>query len=372
MTEFNFSVWEKTLNSHFQTHRKRRIRQHVIFNLIINLEAVNSGLKPGFLWDVKEITMEHTQLLSLVADLKRNKLLHLGIFVVSIGDELIVADLRQVYISCSSDFSSCFIDVSPQLDAPAAVQKDTDVASDIYCMLEGVSQLIAEFLSIENDNNKPSESMNESNIEAMKCKLVPEPYISSSCKRDDKRRTSSTNNIHEMSGTGISNLCICDKEGRGQRLSMSHLKEPETSVIKTGVTEVFVAPVQGLKNEKKTYFILKTDKNWCVPTLLGVFLGYPVIYWYKQMSVRNDGETCLSFIPLTVFRINVEIGDIYPNQNRCCNLYSFSVPSDAVLHLENKVQLWFRNLMDIVKSQTGIFKNIKLMKEIVVLPSVVL
>jgi hypothetical protein len=335
------------------------------------LEAVNSGLKPGFLWDIKEITVEHTQLVGLVADLKRNGLLHSGIFVVSIGGELIVADLKHVYVSCSSDTGICFVDVSLQLDAPYTVQNGTDVASDIHCMLRDVSKRIAEFICIETDNNKPSELGSGSNLEAMNYKLVSEPCINLRCKKEDKRRTSTTS-ILCMSEAGVSNLCLADEEARGLRCQVDCLKEPGTPVTQTDVTETSVDPDQGLTSENETYFILNPDKNWCVPTLLGVFLGYPVIYWYKVMSGRNDGETCLSLVPLTVFKIHVEIRDGYPKQNRCCDLYSFSVPRDTLLHLEHKVQHWFKDLVDVTRSQNGIFKNVKLMKETVILKSVVL
>lgn len=367
MSEFNFSVWERTLKCHFHTHGKCRIRPHVIFNLIINLEAINTGLKPGFLWDVKEITVEHTKLVSLIADLKRNRLLHSGIFVVSIGEELIVADLKHIYVRCSSSTNICFVDVSPRLDAPYTVQNGTDVASDIHGMLRDVSERIAEFICIETDNNKPSELESGSNLEAMKYKLVSEPNINLGSKTEDKRRTSNTNVLH-MSEIGIGNLCLADEEAE----RLDRLKESGTSVTQTDVTETSLDPMQGLKGENKMYFDLNLDKNWCVPTLLGIFLGYPVIYWYKVISKRNNGETCLSLVPLTVFKINVEIRGGYPKQIRCHDLYSFSVPRDALLHLEHKVQLWFKDLLAVIKSQKGIFKNMKLMKETVVLPSVVL
>lgn len=371
MSEFNFSVWERTLKFHFHTHGKCRIRPHVIFNLIINLEAINSGLKPGFLWDVKEITVEHMKLVSLVADLKRNRLLHSGIFVISIGEELIVANLRHVYVRCSSDTNISFVDVGPQLDAPYIVQNDTAVASDIHCMLRDVSKRIAEFICIETDNNEPSELENGNNLEAMKYKLVSDPYINLRCKMEDKRGTSNTS-IRHLSEIGIANLCLADEEAKGLRCKLDCLKEHGTSVTQIDVPETSVDPVQDLKGENEMYFDLNPDKNWCVPTLLGVFLGYPVIYWYKVIPKRNDGETCLSLVPLTVFKINVEIGDGYPRWNRGHDLYSFSVPRDALLHLEDKVQLWFKDLLVVVKSQKGIFKNVKLLKETVVLPSVVL
>jgi hypothetical protein len=362
MSEFNFSLWEKILKCHFQKQRNYRIRPHVMFKLITNLEAVNCGLKPGFLWDIKEITMEQTQLLSLIADLKRNKLLHCGIFVVSVGHELVVSDLRLVCIRCSSNTRNCFVDVSPQLDAPYMVQGGMDIASDIHCMLEDVGKRITEFLCLGIANNKQSESRSGSNIAAANC--------ISSYNGGEDRKTNNTSFLH-MSEIGMGISCLADTEDGGQILDLVCLKEHGPSITQTGVTETSVDQMQGLRSKNKTHFILKTDKNWCVPTLLGVFLGYPIIYWYKA-AMTNDGETCLSFVPLTVLKVNVDIGDGCLQQYRYHDLYSFSVPSDVLPHLEHKVQQWFKDLMDIMKSQEGLFKNMKLIKETVVLPSVIL
>jgi hypothetical protein len=364
MSEFNFSLWEKILQCHFQDQRNYEIRPHVVFKLIINLEAVNCGLKPGFLWDIKEITMEETQLLSLIADLKRSKLLHCGIFVVSIGHDLIVSDLRLVCIRCSSNTSNCFVDVSPQLDAPYMVQGGMDIASGIHCMLEDVGKLITEFLCVGIDNNEQSESRSGSNIAAANC-------ISSYSRWEERKANASNTNILHMSEVGMGTACHADTEGGGQLLNLVCLKEHGPSVTETGITETSVDQMQGLRSKNKTHFILKTDKSWCVPTLLGVFLGYPIVYWYNA-TTRNDGETCLSCVPLTVLKVNVEIGDGCPKQYRCHDLYSFSVPSDVLPHLEHKVRQWFKDLMDIMKSQEGLFKNMKLIKETVVLPSVIL
>jgi hypothetical protein len=371
MSEFNFSVWETTLKCHFHTHKKCKISPHVIFNLITNLEAINSGLKPGYLWDIKEITVEHTQLVNLVADLRRNRLLHPGIFVVSIGEELLVADLRRVYFSCSSYLNVCFVDVSSQLDAPCMVQNGTDVASDIKCMLTDVGKRIAEFICIESDNNKLSEFENGCNLEAVKYKPFSEPYINLRCKSEDKRSARNTSILH-MSEIKIGNLCLSDEEHREVGCKLDYLKGSGPPITQTDVTETHVDPVLGLKGESKMYFDLTPEKNWCVPTLLGVFLGYPVIYWYKATSERNEGETCLSLVPLTVFKIKVEIRTGYHRQNRCYDLYSFSVPRDVLLHLEQEVHRWFKNLLVVIKSQKGIFKNMVLMNETVMLASVVL
>ena len=362
MSESNFSLWEKIFKCHFQKQRTCRIKRHVMFQLIINLEAVNCGLKPGFLWDVKEITVEETQLVRLVADLKRNKLLHSGIFVVSIGHEIIVADLSLVCIRCSSNTKNCFVDVSPQLDAPYMIQDGMDIASGIHCMLEDVGKLITEFLCMGIDNNKKSESRSGSNIAAANC-------ISSYCRRED-RRANYTNIIH-MSQTDMGAAFLADEEDRGQICDLVSLKGHGPSVTQTCVTETSVDQVKCLRSKNKTHFILKTDNKWCVPTLLGVFLGYPIIYWYKS-TMKNGGETCLSFVPLAVLKVNVEIGDGCPKQYKCHDLYAFSVPSDVLPHLEHKVQQWFKDLMDIMKSQEGLFKNMKLINETVVLPSVIL
>lgn len=363
MSESHFLLWEKIFKCHFQKRRNCRIKRHVMFQLIMNLEAVNCGLKTGFLWDVKEIIVEETQLIRLVADLKSNKLLHSGIFVVSIGCEIIVADLSLVCIRCSSNTKNCFVDVSPQLDAPYMIQDGMDIASDIHCMLEDVGKHITEFLCMGIDNNKESESRSGSNVEAANC-------ISSYCGGEDGR--ANYTNIFHMSQTDMGAAFLAD-DGE-QICDFVSLKDHGPSVTETCVTETVetsVDQIKGLRSKNKTHFILKTDNKWCVPTLLGVFLGYPVIYWYKS-TMRNDGETCLSFVPLAVLKINVEIGDGCPKQYTCHDLYAFSVPSDVLPHLEHIVQQWFKDLMDIMKSQEGPFKNMKLIKETVVLPSVIL
>ena len=362
MSESNFLLWEKIFKCHFQKQRNCRIKRHVMFQLITNLEAVNCGLKPGFLWDVKEITVEETQLIGLIADLKRNRLLHSGIFVVSIGHEIIVADLSLVCIRCSSDTKNCFVDVSPQLDAPYMIQDDMDIASGIHSMLEDVNKLITEFLCMGIDNNKKSESRSGSKIAAAN-------YVSSYCRGED-RRANYTNILH-MSQTDMGAAFLANEEDGGQICDLVSVKDHGPSVTETCVTETSVDQIKGLRSKNKTHFILKTDNKWCVPTLLGVFLGYPIIYWYKS-TMRNDGETCLSFVPLAVLKVNVEIKDGCPKQYTCHDLYAFSVPSDVLPHLEHKVQHWFKDLMDIMKSQEGLFKNMKLIKETVVLPSVIL
>ena len=365
MSEYNFSLWEKIFKCHFQKQRNCRIKRHVMFQLIINLEAVNCGLKPGFLWDVKEIKVEETQLIRLIVDLKGNKLLHSGIFVVSIGHAVIVADLSLVCIRCSSNTRNFFVDVSPQLDAPYMIQDDMDITGGIHCMLEDVGKLITEFLHTGNDNNKKSKSRSGNNIAAANC-------ISSYSRVEDRRANNTT--IHHMSQTDMGAACLSDEEDGGQTFDLVGLKDHGPSVTETCVTETSetsVDQIKGLRSKNKTHFILKTDKKWCVPTLLGVFLGYPIIYWYKA-TMRNDGETCLSFVPLTVLKVNVEIGDGCPKQYTCHDLYAFSVPADVLPHLEHKVQQWFKDLMDIMKAQEGLFKNMKLIKETVVLPSVIL
>jgi hypothetical protein len=362
MSEFNFSLWEKILKCHFQKQRNYRIRPLVMFKLIINLEAVNCGLKPGFLWDVKEITMEQTQLLNLISDLKGNKLLHSGIFVVCIGDELIVSDLSLVCIHCSANTRNCFVDISPELDAPYVIKDGMNIAGSIHCMLEDVVKLITEFLCMGIDYDKQNESKSGSNVTAADC-------ITSYCRGED-RKHKNPNNLH-VSDTGMGTEYLTGEEDGGQLLDLVCLKEHGPSVTATGVTKMSVDQMQCLRSENKTCFILKTDTNWCVPTLLGVFLGYPVIYWYKE-TMRNDGESCLSFVPLTVLKINVQIRGGCPKQCRCYDLYSFSVPSAVFLHLEQEVQQWFEDLMNKVKPQEGLFTNMKLMKETVVLPSVIL
>jgi len=67
---------------------------------------------------------------------------------------------------------------------------------------------------------------------------------------------------------------------------------------------------------------LRDHVGTCVPSLFGVLLGYPVVYY------APDGDNCLSLVPLTLVTLKGCIDD-YPCHHVCL---SFSVPSQSFTH----------------------------------------
>lgn len=74
---------------------------------------------------------------------------------------------------------------------------------------------------------------------------------------------------------------------------------------------------------------------FCVPTLFGLFAGYPVVYWYNPVDAT--GSNCLSGVPLRIFQLLL-----------CDQLiYSVSCPQE-LLDIEDSlkqiVTTWFESL----------------------------
>lgn len=67
---------------------------------------------------------------------------------------------------------------------------------------------------------------------------------------------------------------------------------------------------------------LLTEDHWCVPTIFGHLIGYPILYWHNQMN-----ENCLGLQDLKVFQV------IFKNET----LVSFSVP-DEIFKNSSEVQ----------------------------------
>lgn len=72
---------------------------------------------------------------------------------------------------------------------------------------------------------------------------------------------------------------------------------------------------------------------FCVPTLFGLFAGYPVVYWYNPVDVT--GSNCLSGVPLRIFQLLLS-GQL---------IYSVSCPQELFEgSLKERVTTWFQSL----------------------------
>lgn len=43
---------------------------------------------------------------------------------------------------------------------------------------------------------------------------------------------------------------------------------------------------------------LEIHETFCIPTIFGVMIGYPIVYWYDS---RRSTDNCLGFVPLSVY-----------------------------------------------------------------------
>lgn len=79
----------------------------------------------------------------------------------------------------------------------------------------------------------------------------------------------------------------------------------------------------------ESLFELSISDDWCIPTVFGYLIGYPVLY------CQDDDNNCLGFIDLKVFRVIA----------RDETLISFSVPLELYVtnkDIRDKVTAWLK------------------------------
>lgn len=89
--------------------------------------------------------------------------------------------------------------------------------------------------------------------------------------------------------------------------------------------------------------ILKLDFDstvHCIPTVFGLLIGYPVVYWY---DVAQSDQNCLSGVPLTVFQVGwrPRFGASFTTP-----AVSFSVPCCVLEIVQPSLDLWKQKAAD--------------------------
>lgn len=75
-------------------------------------------------------------------------------------------------------------------------------------------------------------------------------------------------------------------------------------------------------------------ENSCIPSLIGILIGFPVIYWYNN---KISDENCLGNVILNVYQARFEE----------CTVMSFSIPESLItnnLQVKNLIDKWINNL----------------------------
>ncbi|XP_077988901.1 UPF0739 protein C1orf74 homolog [Glandiceps talaboti] len=111
-------------------------------------------------------------------------------------------------------------------------------------------------------------------------------------------------------------------------------------------------------------YTLQPTEGWNIPSIFGILLGYPVVYWY---GVDDDTPSnCLSMVPLSVHKIFIR-----PDNNEGKEIISFSVPADLEESFHDSINVWYSDIKCKVTS-SAIFNNFECGKLNVCLPSVIL
>lgn len=93
-------------------------------------------------------------------------------------------------------------------------------------------------------------------------------------------------------------------------------------------------------------FKLVPPENSCIPTLIGILIGFPVVYWYDS---KISDENCLGNVVLNVYQA------IYEE----CLVTSFSIPTFLVvdnLTVKNLIEKWVNELKQFEIS-VNVFKS---------------
>lgn len=158
--------------------------------------------------------------------------------------------------------------------------------------------------------------------------------------------------------------------------SMMHILHSQSSPHVQGVSENldshlegFVKKLAGFSSSHLAPVVhLHLPKTINRTTVFGLFLGYPVIYWYRT---NDEGETCLSMVPLRVYKLAGHIpstskgNDYNPNAHDFC---TFSCPEVLTKETKEIISKWYVNIQKFTKS--SIYDRITISSDVVTLPSV--
>jgi hypothetical protein len=105
---------------------------------------------------------------------------------------------------------------------------------------------------------------------------------------------------------------------------------------------------------------IAVQSHWCVPTLFGLLLGYPVVY------CLNSDSNCLGGVPLCVYKIQ----GTFKKMSKLHTLYSFSIPQCLHQNLDSQIKLWYKKNVECINQSH--FSSIQLLTEFVVQPHVIM
>ena len=128
------------------------------------------------------------------------------------------------------------------------------------------------------------------------------------------------------------------------------------------------------------------DDNWCVPSIFGFLLAYPVIYWCDR---AGDLDNCLSMVPLNRYTLTFKAApsalharlpaSYYNLVEAGCEekdgfnqtLFSFTAPVALECYYKSKVSNWFKRICEVGET-FGITEHLTIQKTTVTFSQVTL
>lgn len=89
------------------------------------------------------------------------------------------------------------------------------------------------------------------------------------------------------------------------------------------ITAPMLDNLQKLLNITNNQLIqFKNEQTFCIPTIFGVLIGYPIVYWYDE---RISIDNCLSLVSLNVYQVIMS-----SNSNDDFAICSLSCPKSLI------------------------------------------
>ena len=88
-------------------------------------------------------------------------------------------------------------------------------------------------------------------------------------------------------------------------------------------------------------FTLELNADVNRSSVFGLLLGYPVVYWYRNVTTADN---CLSHVPLRLFQV-FAVDSTTDSQPTV--LYSFSVPEQLYSHCQFTIDNWYLQLLSL-------------------------
>lgn len=122
--------------------------------------------------------------------------------------------------------------------------------------------------------------------------------------------------------------------------------------------------MEQLEGEEKPLCVGEKSEEWNLCTVFGLFLGYPVTYWFDQ---TKSFDNCLAMTPLMVTTASA----VWQARGHKCCLYSFSVPADLLQEMQPNLEEWRLRLQERFQQQ-NVLTDLTICQTTVTLPSVCL